>query len=149
MGNLCSCCKSDKNTKQDYPWEEKLVEETIMKSGLIDKVAILGFNDYVVRAHAPRNFIPDKDGVVDIIKAFKGDTGPIAEKGIVLGNGVPTNVPGKMDEGKAIYCNDGKGGGVNIFKTKECLLITVYKKDVASATRLALEISEHMEENGR
>lgn len=88
-------------------------------------------------------------GVGDIIEALKGDTTDLADEGIKLGNGVPNMVPGKLDPGKAIYASDGSGGGCTIFKTKECVLIVVYKKDPAQATRLASEVAEHMEEQGR
>ena len=88
-------------------------------------------------------------GIDDIIRALEGDTTDLASEGIKLGCGVPNMVPGKLDPGKAIYASDGSGGGCTIFKTKECVLIVVYKSDPAKATRLASEVAEHMEENNR
>ena len=84
----------------------------------------------------------------DILKALKGDTKGIAESGIVYGSGLPNQTPGKLDEGRAIYSTDGKGGGSVVFKTKECVLIVIYNSDPAPATRLASEVAEHMEEEG-
>ena len=55
--------------------------------------------------------------------------------------------PAKIDRGKAVYGTDGQGGGCAIFKTKQCLLVVVFKSNPAVATRLASEVAEYMEEH--
>ncbi len=63
-----------------------------------------------MRAWWPADFIPDKQGVHDLTAAFNGDTAGLVERGINVGCDVDPSTPGKMDENKAIYGSDGKGG---------------------------------------
>lgn len=85
-------------------------------------------------------------GIKNIIHAFDGDVGGLAENGIDLGGGTKLSTPGKLED-KVIYGADGQGGGCTIIKTKECLLIVVYDADPAPTNRLALEVAEYMEED--
>ncbi len=71
-----------------------------------------------MRAWWPADFIPDKQGVQDLMAAFKGDTTGLLERGINVGCGVDPSTPGKMDENKAIYGSDGKGGKKLVNKTQ-------------------------------
>ncbi len=77
----------------------------------MNKAAIVGFNDGALKAWSPSDFIPDKQTLTDLIDAFKGDVGGLAERGINVGCGVNPSVPGKMDPDRAIYGNDGTMGG--------------------------------------
>ena len=54
-----------------------------------------------------------------------------------------------MDEGKAIYGNDGtSGGGTSIFKTNKTLLIIVFKGDPVQSNRAGQEFADQLMEAG-
>jgi len=144
-----SCCSSERSGKpsSDYAWEQKLMVDKLLKPGKLFRAAIVSLSDGELRASGPKEFRPDPKGVQDIIKALEGDTSGIAENMINLGGGCPLITPGKVDPGKAIYGADGQGGGCAIFKTKECVLIAVYRSKPAESTRLASEVAEYMEED--
>ena len=107
------------------------------------------FHSGALRAWAPSDFIPEKQGIDDVIAAFKGDTDGILDRGLYMGCGTNASVPGKMEEDKAIFGNDGKQGGTSIFRTKDCLLILVFGAgNPTRANRLGMELSDEMRQAG-
>lgn len=141
------CCTSkNKGASDKYVWEQRVLEDTVMKGGKVSHAAIVSFSDAELRAATPRSFTPNKKALKDIVDALKGDTDGVSG-GISMGGGTKVVTPGKLDEGKAIYGTDGKGGGMTAFKSRHCVLIVHYDKDPAPATRLATEVAEYMEEN--
>lgn len=88
-------------------------------------------------------------GIDDVIDALKGNDAGVSLRGVALGGTTPVCMPGKIERGKSIYCNDGKHGGCVILKTKKSVLIVVYNHNPDIAVRLAVEASEHLQVNGR
>ncbi|KAI0230744.1 hypothetical protein LSAT2_018893 [Lamellibrachia satsuma] len=131
-----------------YPWEQNLMDETLMKQGKLTHAVIVSYSDCEIRAVAPANFSPSQEGLRHIVVALKGDMSGLAAHGIALGSGTDACTPGKIDSGKAIYASNGDGGGCVTFKSAECVLVGVYEKDPAAATRLCSEVAEHMTEQG-
>ncbi len=77
----------------------------------VTKAAMIRIRDGKLKATSSQDFIPEKQTVIDVIDAFRGNTEGLAERYINVGCGVNLSVPGKMDAGKAIYGNDGTQGG--------------------------------------
>lgn len=132
-----------------YEWEQNVMVNNVMKSEKFTHAVIISVENGELRAAGPPDFRPNKKAIKHILAALKGDTAGIAEEGVNLGGGIDhVFTPGKLDEGKAIYCNDTLGGGCAIFKTKETVLIAVYPEKPAVSTRLAAEIAEYIEDEG-
>ena len=115
---------------------------------MITKAAILSSPAGKLHSSCPNGFVPEEQGIEDVIKALvKNNTDPIAERGVVLGNGVPVCTPGKL-EGGVIYSTNGEQGSV-IILTRANLLIGVYEENPTGATQLMLDCSKYMVSTGR
>lgn len=156
MGCITSnCCRSDpeyeeiEGTSGEYAWERDFLERKCINSGYVSNATIVSFHSGTVRASVPKDFTPDRIGVHDIISALKGDTSGLEKRNISLGGQSPVCVPGKLDDGKAIYSSDGKEGGCVVYKTKHCVLVVFYSKNAETAVNFAFQLARYMEENGR
>ena len=78
----------------------------------------------------------------------KNRTAAIAERGLVLGNGVPVCTPGKMEDG-VIYSSDGREGGVVVVLTRANILIAVYDHNPSGVIQLITDCADHMQSTGR
>jgi hypothetical protein len=147
--------KKSKEMEETEPfrWETDLLEQKLMGSGFVTHAAIVSCEDGKPKATCPKDFVPDLQGIQDILAALNGDASNIAERGIILGTGTTSSLgpftPGKMDEGKAIYAGNGQGGGCTVYKTKSSVLITVHDKNPDVAIRQTSEVAEFMVENDR
>ena len=78
----------------------------------------------------------------------KNRTSGIAERGIVLGNGVPLCTPGKIEDG-IMYCMNTAGGGCIVVRTTANLLLAVYDENPTSAAQIIIDCADHMKSTGR
>ena len=127
----------------EWDEERELLNDVLMSTGMISHCAIVCMKDESVQAVGPAEFEPNPENITDIIRAFNGDIMGLAENGVDLGCGLPIYVPGKILEGR-IACSDGKGGGCVLYETKLSLIIVVFQKDVAVATRLGFKVADHL-----
>ena len=132
----------------EYNEERELLRDVLMSTGMISHSAIICMKDKTLQAHGPDDFIPNPDNVSDIIRAFHGDIMGLADNGVDLGGGLPIYIPGKILEGR-IACSDGLGGGCVLYDTKLSVIIVVFQKDVAVATRLGFKVADHLRKKGR
>ena len=99
-------------------------------------------------AWAPPDFLPEKQGVEDVIAAFNGDVDGLVERGLALGCGTRASVPGKMED-NAIFGNDGHQGGLSAFKTSKSVILIVFNQDPTMANRIGIELADEMAQEGR
>ena len=132
----------------DFELEKKLLTDVLMATGIISHAAVVSLKDEKLQASGPEGFIPCPDNVTHIIEAFNGDIMGLAENGVSLGCGLPVYIPGKILEGR-IACSDGKGGGAVLYETKLSLIVVVFQKDIAVATRLGFKVADHLRKLNR
>lgn len=131
-------------------WDLEFLENKTSKWDFVTHAAIFAFHSGKLKAAVPNSFSPNATGVNDIISALKGDTSGLEQRSVALGSQTPVCTPGKIDNGKAIYCSDSRGeGGCIAIKTKESLLVVFYSGNADTALTLTSEMAEFMEENGR
>lgn len=157
-GGIFRCCQHpygfeeiDSDGEEDPYARDVLIIRNMMYSAPTVTTAItVSYPDGKVRAVVPETFQPDPVSIKDLVNAFKGRSKNLLKRFIQLGPDFPTYVPGKMIDGRVLYCMvDGdKSGGCVVVRTRSCLLIATYDSYPEASARIVEDTAQYMIENG-